>query len=548
MDGSYFGAGGSRSKATTLESNPRGPCEPSQKGLFCGLAAAAQAHVLAPARPKARPSESTISKSPSTRREPLFFTVMRVAAILASRSGRSPPRGPRDAAPARRGTDPRDAATLSAAGATRNPRADHLRVRSELAGRRIGPAARTRTGQAAGERAEPGRSLGPGGQKVFELLALGLVAFVVLAVLSALGVVALVLWLVMLPFRLLGFAFKLLGAPLLLPSCFLGGLVLAPSWASRCCSGCCCRDARRAAGLAIWWLARRGHALHHRPSAMALSPPRPRQPAPCLRSGGRGRATRPLLRGSRRLRYALRMDETTALPPDPTPTPDVQEPEVHPRPGPLRPSPEAARRPEPEAAAPRAPRPPPRPKPEAAVPPEPLRPSRETRDRDRGLRNPTEPVSPDAAACRSGRRRAGPHPEAHAHLARSTPCARARDRSPAHRAPAEGPREFRAFFEHERRLHGLFKELRPLHPADRHRLWSVLTQVGAEARRAQQEEWESRRYQSIEARETVDEKLRAAESLVQDTRGADGPARRIACWARSATCSGAAPRTRRAGC
>ena len=82
-------------------------------------------------------------------------------------------------------------------------------------------------------------------------------------------------------------------------------------------------------------------------------------------------------------------------------------------------------------------------------------------------------------------------------------------------------REFRAFFEHERRLHQLFKELSPLLQAERHRLWNALKQVGVEMRSAQQEEWESRRYQSIEARETIEEKLRAAEALAQGARGAD---------------------------
>jgi hypothetical protein len=58
--------------------------------------------------------------------------------------------------------------------------------------------------------------------RVFELLALGFAAFVVFAVVSALlGVAALVFWVVLLPFRLLGFAFKALGALL------LRGLVIA---------------------------------------------------------------------------------------------------------------------------------------------------------------------------------------------------------------------------------------------------------------------------------------------------------------------------------
>ena len=62
---------------------------------------------------------------------------------------------------------------------------------------------------------------------MLELLAVGLAAFVLIAVLGAIGgLVALVLWLVMLPFRILGFAFKLLGALLMLPFLLLGGLLL----------------------------------------------------------------------------------------------------------------------------------------------------------------------------------------------------------------------------------------------------------------------------------------------------------------------------------
>jgi hypothetical protein len=63
---------------------------------------------------------------------------------------------------------------------------------------------------------------------VFELLALGFAGFVVFAVVGALlGVAALVFWVVLLPFRLLGFAFKALGALLFLPALLLGGLVIA---------------------------------------------------------------------------------------------------------------------------------------------------------------------------------------------------------------------------------------------------------------------------------------------------------------------------------
>ena len=63
---------------------------------------------------------------------------------------------------------------------------------------------------------------------MLELLAIGLAGLVALAVLGAIGgLVALVLWLVLLPFRILGFAFKLLGALLMLPFLLFGGILLA---------------------------------------------------------------------------------------------------------------------------------------------------------------------------------------------------------------------------------------------------------------------------------------------------------------------------------
>lgn len=63
---------------------------------------------------------------------------------------------------------------------------------------------------------------------MLELLAIGLAGLVLLAVLGAIGgLVALVLWLVLLPFRILGFAFKLLGALLMLPLLLVGGILLA---------------------------------------------------------------------------------------------------------------------------------------------------------------------------------------------------------------------------------------------------------------------------------------------------------------------------------
>jgi len=63
---------------------------------------------------------------------------------------------------------------------------------------------------------------------VFELLAVGFAGFVALAVIGALlGVASLVVWLVLLPFRLVGFVFKMLGALLFLPFLLLGGGLIA---------------------------------------------------------------------------------------------------------------------------------------------------------------------------------------------------------------------------------------------------------------------------------------------------------------------------------
>ena len=83
-------------------------------------------------------------------------------------------------------------------------------------------------------------------------------------------------------------------------------------------------------------------------------------------------------------------------------------------------------------------------------------------------------------------------------------------------------REFHTLFEQEQRLHALFRQTSPLRERDRHRLWNALKQAGAEVRQAHQQEWESRRYQSIEACETIEEKLREVEALAQGTPGAEG--------------------------
>jgi hypothetical protein len=65
----------------------------------------------------------------------------------------------------------------------------------------------------------------PEGRNVFGLFALGFAGLVVLAAVGAMfGLVALIFWVVLLPFRLLGFAFRALGALLFLPLFLVLGL------------------------------------------------------------------------------------------------------------------------------------------------------------------------------------------------------------------------------------------------------------------------------------------------------------------------------------
>ncbi len=62
---------------------------------------------------------------------------------------------------------------------------------------------------------------------MFGLMALGFAGLVVLALAGFLfGAIALVFWLVLLPFRLLGFVFKALGALFLFPFLLVLGLIL----------------------------------------------------------------------------------------------------------------------------------------------------------------------------------------------------------------------------------------------------------------------------------------------------------------------------------
>jgi hypothetical protein len=94
---------------------------------------------------------------------------------------------------------------------------------------------------------------------VFGLLALGFMAFVMIAVLGAvLGLASLLVWFVMLPFRLLGFVFKALGALLFLPLFLLLGLVICAVVGLPLLLALLPALPIALLVLAVWWLARRG--------------------------------------------------------------------------------------------------------------------------------------------------------------------------------------------------------------------------------------------------------------------------------------------------
>src|SRR6266404_2304578 len=78
-----FGLGGGSSRAATVSAKPQVLWEPSQKGLLAECPQRQRLTVVRPARPNGRPSGSTSSKSPSMRSEPLWFTVILVAAIFS---------------------------------------------------------------------------------------------------------------------------------------------------------------------------------------------------------------------------------------------------------------------------------------------------------------------------------------------------------------------------------------------------------------------------------------------------------------------------------
>jgi hypothetical protein len=66
-----------------VSEKPEVLCDPSQKGLFEEWPQRQSETVVRPASPKGAPCGSTISKSPSTRIEPLLLMVILVAAIFS---------------------------------------------------------------------------------------------------------------------------------------------------------------------------------------------------------------------------------------------------------------------------------------------------------------------------------------------------------------------------------------------------------------------------------------------------------------------------------
>src|SRR5450755_4508765 len=70
-----LGLGGGRSRAATGSLKPVRAWEPSQNGLLADCPHRQREITVRPARPKAAPMGSRISKSPSMRMGPLFNTV-----------------------------------------------------------------------------------------------------------------------------------------------------------------------------------------------------------------------------------------------------------------------------------------------------------------------------------------------------------------------------------------------------------------------------------------------------------------------------------------
>jgi hypothetical protein len=71
-----LGLGGGSSRAVTTSLNPTRLWDPSQKGLFADCPQRHNEMTVRPASPKGAPFGSRISNSPSTRIDPLVFTVI----------------------------------------------------------------------------------------------------------------------------------------------------------------------------------------------------------------------------------------------------------------------------------------------------------------------------------------------------------------------------------------------------------------------------------------------------------------------------------------
>src|SRR5215472_2882678 len=76
-----LGLGGGKSRAVTVSEKPTRLWLPSQNGLFAEWPQRQSVIVVRPPSPNAWPIGSRISKSPSTRMEPLFCTVIFVVGI-----------------------------------------------------------------------------------------------------------------------------------------------------------------------------------------------------------------------------------------------------------------------------------------------------------------------------------------------------------------------------------------------------------------------------------------------------------------------------------
>lgn len=72
-------------------------------------------------------------------------------------------------------------------------------------------------------------------------------------------------------------------------------------------------------------------------------------------------------------------------------------------------------------------------------------------------------------------------------------------------------RRYKEFWQHARKISALFKELKPLHPTDRERLWSRFSQLCEEAKGEQKEAVDNKRHKSAQRKADILFHIRAAE-------------------------------------